>query len=254
LAALGLKAPSFINRLASAGDTLAAIVPSFMLPKQVNQLLRDGRPDMSPPPEEAAKGKPLLSNIPSGRPSSGSQGSTPAGGAGGAVPNLRGDSSQLWSQADAAEDDAMSDAEFARFLLESEREYQREMEFKLKHPSGASSSRPSSAGSPGVPSAASAAAAAPSACSPMGLHPLPLPSLIDAVAVSTQGSDSSPPPLSDLELQARLEVALAEIQLGDDVSRAEREQLEQVLRISILANATAEKEKEKEKGKEQAGK
>lgn len=138
LAALGLKAPSFINRLASAGDMLATVVPSFMLPKQINMLIVNGRPDMSSPEDDEldgqqqAEGKDgMLRSIPPGRSGGGagvptlSSGMTAGGGGGG------GGGGGDWRQiAPQPSPDSMDDESFEEFLRASEKEYQREQEYK----------------------------------------------------------------------------------------------------------------------------
>lgn len=138
LAALGLRAPSFINRLASAGDTLAGIVPSFMLPKHVNALLKDGRPDFSEPEEPQARRASSSSSS-----SSGMLAAIPPGRSQGAgVPTLSNGLSNSgsgeWRQIAPpaapppgfSVDDGMSDEEFARFLRESEQQHEKEQQLR----------------------------------------------------------------------------------------------------------------------------
>ena len=150
LAALGLKAPSFINRLAAAGDMLAAVVPSFMLPKQVNMLIQTGRPDLGSV-EEDEKQEALLRNVPSGRNGQQGAGGVPTLGGGfrnisdtGSRASTSGSGEGNWRQIapqmspsdsgvpdiTAAQADDMDDETFAEFLRASEREYAREVELK----------------------------------------------------------------------------------------------------------------------------
>jgi len=211
LAALGLKAPSFINRLASAGETLASIVPAFMLPKQVNAVIQTGRPDMHVPPEEippphsargapaAAAGVPTLS------------GRSNAGGAG--VPNLGGAAAALPASYSSA--DGLDDEQFAEFLRQSEREYQQE---QLKQRSQSSASESASAPPPSTrPRPASASSAESFSSRSLAGQPLQ-------------------PPLTPAE-EAQVERAMADFDLPADVSAAERAQIRQVLAISIRAGA-----------------
>lgn len=233
LAALGLKSPAFINRLASAGDMLASVVPSFMLPKQVNALIKDGRPDMSQVENDAP-----LTNVPSGRQPS-NQGGVPTLTASNdswrqIAPSVGGGSGYRFTEADG-----MDDESFSAFLKASEAEYEKSqqlqklqqqtreatLEEQKKTKSSQSSQSQSSFSSPLKKKFTDNESA----------HSRPSPQPARLTSASTMARNSAP--LTDGEVETRVERALKDFNLGDTVSEEEKAQIRAVLRMSIVAGA-----------------
>jgi hypothetical protein len=232
LAALGLKAPAFINRLASAGDTLANIVPSFMLPKQVNMLIQSGRPDMQPAedappqPQSARGGQAAAAGIPtlSGQQQQQQRGGVPVLSNRGAPPAASPSPSPL-AASHFANADGLDDEQFALFLAQSEREYQRELAFKAMREGTDASAAAAAAGWDGADVSTRPRPA--SASSPQSFS---------SRTATASGLAASQPPLTPAE-EAQVERAMADFNLPPDVNAAERAQIRQVLAISIRAGA-----------------
>jgi hypothetical protein len=245
---------------------LAAVVPNFMLPKQVSQLIRDGRPDMSPPPGEEQNE--MLASVPSGR----------AGGGG--IPTLSGDmnrSDSSWRQIAPRPNpngvggatpggslmndaDGMDDETFAQFLKASEMEHEKQMQLrKLEADTRAKleedqavvdfQSKMRASAKHSAHGASSGASASPPS---LVVHP---PSMSEKVGSDCEGSRTSredgshshsrksphpPRPTSSMderEKEERVQRAMAEFRLPQDVSEEEKAQIRAVLKMSIEAGA-----------------
>lgn len=248
LAALGLKAPSFVNRLASAGDTLASVIPSFMLPKQVNALIKDGRPDMSPPPGEEQNS--VLASVPSGRSRSGSH----ANGRGAGIPNLSG-RPDSWRQispqpTNFLPGDEMDDESFSAFLKQSELEYERSQQYKKLQAQTRQAADEQEAVhqfQQRMRLAAKEEAAAASVASTSKQHHYARSPIKEKQFADIEGRPSRPspqaphhpyvmPPDPD-EIESQVENAMSNFQLPENVSEQERAQIRAVLRMSIAAGA-----------------
>jgi hypothetical protein len=240
LAALGLKAPSFINRLAGAGDVLSSVIPRFLLPKGVAQLIKNGKPDMGEGEGEGegeeGQQNELLRSVPSGR------SGAPAAG----VPTLNnnfGSTSSSRSQPQPQppiNPDALDDAAFEAFLRQSEMEFQREQEGKLARMLGtsAATTNPATASKHvtqpaqhvftqhqhGKVGTAASSSSSHSRSSPSS-SPLPL--------HLSDGASS----LTEAERDRRVDAAIREFNLSPDVSPAELAQIRAVLKMSMEKGA-----------------
>jgi len=264
LAALGLKAPSFINRLASAGDMLATVVPSFMLPKAVNTLIKNGRPDLLDEEEaerEAARAhqqqqqQRMPNNIPSGR---SGQGGVPTL----STSYVAAESSRSGSRtssggrqnmnASPVEADAMDDITFRQFLRESEREWEREQKLRQlrdetrRAAEAAATATATYTKNPQQPPLAQAAALTMATHAKLDRKPdssSPTPSTASLTTASPSSTLPLPPCPADVDFvqptelcsEEEVEKAMKQFNL-QDATEAEKQQIRAVLRMSIAAS------------------